>query len=101
MEQEVKMTAEQQAIDDSYMYHRERKAAMADLRELERQRDERHQQEAEWDKTHKCGPIARWWINWKRHWKDVADEEREEELWNIASPVMAFNRWVKKKNVTK
>jgi len=98
MEQEAKQQVVPTNCELSYMYQRERKVAMADLRELERQRDERHQQEAEWDKTHKGSSIARWWMSWKRHWKDVSDAEREEELWNIASPVIAFNRW-KKENV--
>mgnify|MGYP003294831601 CR=1 FL=1 len=77
--------------DLGYRWRDESKAATAQLIELRKMRDKRHEKEAELLTQKKCA-ISRWWIMKKSTWRDAIDQEKEEELQYLINPLSAFRK---------
>lgn len=69
------------------------KAAYIRYLQLEEDLKARHEREAQWDATHRLGPIARWMVNKVRHFNDILDEDDIQEALATYNPMNGFQRW--------
>lgn len=94
MSQEVNNQESRQHIElTDYDYNQMRKAAYARYLQLEEDLKARHEREAQWDATHRLGPVARWMVNKVRHWKDIFDNDEIQDALDIYNPMNGFHRW--------
>ena len=75
--------------DWSYESRQERRSADAQLHELRKNRDARHEKEKKQLAETKCF-LKRWAIKCRADRQDWQDEEQEQELLKIANPVAAL-----------
>lgn len=93
MSQEVKNQDSQHIELTDYDYNQIRKAAYARYLQLEEDLKARHEREAQWDATHRLGPIARWVVNKVRHFNDILDEDDIQDALSTYNPMSGFQRW--------
>lgn len=87
MSQEVKNQEIRQHIElTDYDYNQVRKAAYVRYLQLEEDLKARHEREAQWDATHRLGPITRWMVNKVRHWKDIFDNDEIQDALDTYNP---------------
>lgn len=83
--------------DLSYELRNERRAAEAQLWDLRKNRDARHEEEKKQLAEAKCF-LKRWVIRCRANRQDWRDDEREEELLDIANPMAAMMHYKEKHN---
>lgn len=83
--------------DLSYELRNERRAAEAQLWDLRKNRDARHEKEKKQLAEAKCF-LKRWVIRCRANRQDWRDDEREEELLDIANPMAAMMHYKEKHN---
>lgn len=81
--------------DWSYESRQERRSADAQLYHLRKERDTRHEEERKQLAEAKCF-LKRWTIKWRACRQDWRDDEREEELLEIANPMAALMHYKEK-----
>ncbi len=81
--------------DLSYELRNERKAAEGELYTLRKERDARHEEEKKQLAVAKCF-LKRWAIHCRANRQDWRDDEREEELLEIANPMAAMMHYKEK-----
>ncbi len=81
-----------------YDFSQMRKAAYARYLQLEEDLKARHEHEAQWDATHRLGPVARWFVNGVRHIKDTFDEDDIQDALSVYNPMEGFCRWKAQRN---
>lgn len=94
MSQEVNTQQNTQHVElTDYDYNQMRKAAYTRYLQLEEDLKARHEREAQWDATHRLGPVARWFVNKVRHFNDIMDEDDIQEALSAYNPMSGFQRW--------
>ena len=76
-----------------YDYNQMSKAAYVRYLQLEKDLKARHEREAQWDATHRLGPVARWFVNKVRRINDILDEDDIQDALSTYNPMSGFQRW--------